>query len=78
MGNQNLTEAIHRITDLMLKIERQAAEKDSMIENLKLKEKKWIQNDTIYKQRRIILNYIVKINLSMGYDLYTLQSLTSL
>lgn len=37
---------------------------------LKQKEQKWIQNDTITKQRRIILNYIIKINLAMAFELH--------
>lgn len=44
----------------MLKIENFTATKLNMEKTLKEQEQKWIQNDTIVKQRRIILNYIVK------------------
>lgn len=75
MSSHNLSMAIQHITDLMLKIETLALEKQSMEQILKEKEQKWIQNDTITKQRRIILNYIVKINLSMAFDLHQETSL---
>jgi hypothetical protein len=47
-----------------------------MEETLKAEEQDWIQNDTIYKQRRIILNYIIKLNLDMVYDTHAYSQLT--
>ena len=41
-----------------------------MESTLKEKEQVWIQNDNIYKQRRIVLNYIVKLNLEINFDHY--------
>ena len=52
----------------MLKIENLTTDKISMEQTLKEKEQKWIQNDIIYKQRRIILNYIIKINLGLSFQ----------
>jgi hypothetical protein len=54
----------------MINIERWTAQKIQMEETLKAEEQDWIQNDTIYKQRRIILNYIIKLNLDMSYDVH--------
>ena len=47
-----------------------------MEETLKAEEQDWIQNDTIYKQRRIILNYIIKLNLDMVYDTHAYVQLS--
>ena len=44
----------------MLKIENSTAFKLNMEKTLKEQEQEWIQNDTIVKQRRIILNFVVK------------------
>ena len=67
---QSLAQSIQRITDLMLKIETLTADKAEMEATLKEKEQKWIQNDRIFKQRRIILNYIVKLNLQVRMQEY--------
>ena len=59
----------------MLKIETLSAEKEKMEATLKREEQQWIQNDTIFKQRRIILNYIIKINLELSLDTFIARSL---
>ena len=54
----------------MLKIEKHSADKIVMEKKLKEKEQKWIENDTIFKERRIVLNYIVKLNLDQCFQAY--------
>lgn len=46
----------------MLKIETLTAERIKMEKTLKQSEKKWIQSDTIDKNRRIMLNYMIDLN----------------
>jgi hypothetical protein len=50
----------------MLKVEELTAEKLKMKKTLEEKEQKWIQNDTIFKERRIIMNSIIKYKLDMS------------
>lgn len=59
----------------MLKIETLSAEKEKMEATLLREEQQWIQNDTIFKQRRIILNYIIKVNLELSLDSFIARSL---
>jgi len=61
----------------MLKIETLTADKLQMEQTLKEKEQKWIQNDTIYKQRRIILNYIIRLNLEVTNEEWVLTKMES-
>lgn len=75
---QNLSESIQRITTLMINIEKWTAQKIQMEETLKAEEQDWIQNDTIYKQRRIILNYIIRLNLDMSYDAHAALVVTKM
>lgn len=44
-----------------------------MEKELKEKEQKWIENDTIFKERRVVLNYIVKLNLDQSFQAYFFQ-----
>jgi len=78
LGKQNqrdLDSSIQRITDLMLIIEKQTTDKINMQKKLKEKEQKWIENDTIFKERRVILNYIVKLNLDQSFQAYFYQKI---
>jgi hypothetical protein len=59
----------------MLKIENLVASKTEMEKTLKEKQEKWIKNDTIFKQRRIVLNYIIRLNLEMFYDYNIIQTI---
>jgi hypothetical protein len=70
-----LTQAIARITDLMLKIEELNNEKVLMEQTLLENEQKWIAKDMIFKRRRIILNYIIKTNLEVNYDSHAMNSI---
>lgn len=72
---QDLTQAIARITDLMLKIEELNNEKVLMEQTLLENEQKWIAKDMIFKRRRIILNYIIKTNLEVNYDSHAMNSI---
>lgn len=54
----------------MLKVEELTADKLGMEKTLKEKEQKWIQNDTIFKERRIIMNFIIKLKLDMCMQEY--------
>lgn len=62
----------------MLKIEKHTADKIVMEKKLKEKEQKWIENDTIFKERRIVLNYIIKLNLDQCFQAYYYQKLREL
>ena len=73
---QDLSEAIERITNLMLRIEELTNEKKDMEKTLAENEQKWIAKDMIFKRRRIILNYIIKTNLEVTLDSYLLNSLS--
>lgn len=70
-----MTQAIARITDLMLKIEELNNEKVLMEQTLLENEQKWIAKDMIFKRRRIILNYIIKTNLEVNYDSHAMNSI---
>jgi hypothetical protein len=48
-------QSIKVITDLLLKIETLEESKKHLLEKLVLKEKKWIENDKIFKERRFTL-----------------------
>lgn len=72
---QDLSEAIERITNLMLRIEELTNEKVDMEKTLAENEQKWIAKDMIFKRRRIILNYIIKTNLEVSFDSYMLNSM---
>ena len=75
---KSLGEAIDKITQLMLTIERKTQDSQDMIEELGEKEQDWIKTDRSFKQRRIILNYLIKMKLNMTYDVYSDSKLESL
>lgn len=77
-SEQDLNQSIQRITDLMLAIEKQTTDKINMEKELKEKEQKWIENDTIFKERRVILNYIIQLNLDQSFQAYFFQKLFEL
>ena len=81
LSKQNKEEqdrSLQRITELMLKIQKHTADKIIMEKKLKEKEQKWIENDTIFKERRIVLNYIIKLNLDQCFQSYYYQKLNEL
>lgn len=73
---QDLSEAIERITNLMLRIEELTNEKIDMEKTLAENEQEWIKKDMVFKRRRIILNYIIKTNLEVTLDSYLLNSVS--
>ena len=52
----------------MLRIEQKLHEKSLMVKKLNEKKMKWEQKDAKSKQRRIILNYIVRLNMMSSFD----------
>ena len=48
-------ESIEKITQLLLDIEKLEEGKKGLLAKLVLKEKKWIENDKIFKERRFTL-----------------------
>lgn len=72
---------LKKITDLLLKVETLEENKKVLVEKLALKEKKWIENDRLFKERRITLMAVLQQNLALlgdvGMHQEFLQSQTS-
>ena len=51
-----------------MKIETLEASKKELLEKLVLKEKKWIENDKIFKERRFTLMSVLQYDLSLIID----------
>jgi hypothetical protein len=63
-----LSTHIQRVTELMLRIEQKLHEKSLMVKKLNEKRMKWEQKDAKSKQRRIMLNYTVRLNMMSSFD----------
>lgn len=61
-------ESIKYITSLLLKIETLEESKKSLLAKLVLKEKKWIENDKIFKERRFTLMSVLQYDLALVID----------
>lgn len=61
-------ESLRIITDLLLKVETLEASKKELLAKLVLKEKKWIENDKIFKERRFTLMCVLQYNLVLSVD----------
>ena len=61
-------ESIQLITDLLLQIETLEENKKQLLEKLVLKEKKWIENDRIFKERRFTLMAVLQYDLALLID----------
>jgi hypothetical protein len=65
---ESYMESLKLITSLLLKIETLEASKKELLEKLVLKEKKWIENDKIFKERRFTLMSVLQYDLSLIID----------
>lgn len=66
--NESYTDSIEHITKLLLLIETLEESKKSLLAKLVLKEKKWIENDKIFKERRFTLMSVLQYDLSLVID----------
>jgi|LauGreDrversion4_2_1035121.scaffolds.fasta_scaffold145055_1 hypothetical protein len=60
--------SIEVITKLLFDIEKKEGEKKQLLAKLVLKEKKWIENDRIFKERRFTLMAILQYDLALLID----------
>lgn len=56
------------ITELLLKIETLETQKTQLLAKLVLKEKKWIENDKMFKERRFTLMSVLQYDLALVID----------
>ncbi len=61
-------DSIQIITDLLLQIENLEENKKQLLAKLVLKEKKWIENDKIFKERRFTLMAVLQYDLALLID----------
>jgi len=61
-------ESIQMITDLLLKIETLEENNKQLLAKLQLKEKKWIENDRVFKERRFYLMAVLQYDLGLAID----------
>lgn len=60
--------SIQLITDLLLKIETLEENNKQLLAKLQLKEKKWIENDRVFKERRFYLMAVLQYDLALAID----------
>ncbi|TNV86558.1 hypothetical protein FGO68_gene998 [Halteria grandinella] len=65
---ESYMESIRYITSLLLKIETLEESKKQLLAKLVLKEKKWIENDKIFKERRFTLMSVLQYDLALAID----------
>jgi hypothetical protein len=67
-GSAAYTQAIQVITELLLTIENKESEKKQLLSKLVAKEKKWIENDRVFKERRFSLMSALQYGLALAID----------
>ena len=66
--SESYMESIQIITDLLLQIENLEENKKQLLAKLVLKEKNWIENDKIFKERRFTLMAVLQYDLALLID----------
>jgi predicted S18 family serine protease len=65
---ENYNDYVQAITHLLLMIEQKEVTKIGLLAKLKNKEKKWIENDKIFKERRFTLMSVLQYDLALVID----------
>jgi hypothetical protein len=66
--SESYQKSVTLITELLLKIETFETSKKELLAKLVLKEKKWIDNDKIFKERRFTLMSVLQYDLALAID----------
>ena len=66
--NVSFVENLQNITQLLLKIETLEENKRKLMEKMTMKEKKWIENDRLFKERRFTLMGVLQQDLMLISD----------
>lgn len=61
--------SLQRVTDLLLRIETLEDSKGKLMQKLASKETKWIENDKLFKERRVTLMAVLQLDLTLLNDI---------